>query len=105
MKLRYSSDDDSARGEKNNEVLINSQGNATVVTLGAKSSLNSAEQKILVQKILNNTSNSYNSSEYVALKMQQMDPHIENANIVDRGSSHMNVSMDKTTIYQMQPMF
>ena len=43
MKLRYSSDDDSARGEKNNEVLINSQGNATVVTLGAKSSLNSAE--------------------------------------------------------------
>ena len=46
MKLRYSSDDDSARGDKNNEVLI-SQGNATV-TLGAKSSLNSTEQKILV---------------------------------------------------------
>ena len=38
--------------------------------------------------------------------MQQMEPHIERN--VDRGSSNMNVtnvSMDKTTIYQMQPMF
>ena len=90
---------------KDNELVV-SQGNATV-TLGAKSSLNSAEQKILVQKILNNTSNSYNSSEYVALKMQQMEPNIDKSN-VERGSSHMNVtnvSMDKTTIYQMQPMF
>ena len=39
--------------------------------------------------------------------MQQMEPNIDKSN-VERGSSHMNVtnvSMDKTTIYQMQPMF
>ena len=58
-----------------------------------------------MQKILNNTSNSYNSSEYVALKMQQMDPHIDHINVAETRSSNLNVSMDKTTIYQMQPMF
>ena len=74
MKLQLSSEEESEAVIEKRDKAESSQGNATV-TLGAQSSLNSNDQRLLVQKILNNTANSYNSSEYRALKMS--NPRID----------------------------
>ena len=76
MKLQLSSEEESEAVIKKRDKaeVESSQGNATI-TLGAQSSLNSTDQRLLVQKILNNNANSYNSSEYRALKMS--NPRID----------------------------
>ena len=101
MKLQLSSEEESDGEGRNQNKAESSQGNATI-TLGAQSSLNSTDQRLLVQKILHNTANSYNSSEYRALKMSH--PKMDIQNTIDR-SSGMNISMDKNSVYQMQPKF
>lgn len=103
-RLRYSSDREGAisASSRHKSTRIQRQTIQTIQT----NSLGVDDKEDLNKKLRGSKANeSYNSSEYVSLKLKNMDPAVQGIKQENLSNKQLRASMEKTAIYKLKAMY